>query len=120
MVNNINEKLILIYNNATSKVGKTFLFVQILVSHAVIIISFMFLTANKTILNVLINMGAILVINEMDEIYGKLLVMHIRTYYNDVINQDDFLKFQCEEKDLEVSYIYCLSFIVVTMVNTIA
>ena len=61
----------------TSKVGKTFLYVQIIIGLGVFFSNFIFLITNESFFDTLINMGAVMIINEFDDIFGKLLIIRL-------------------------------------------
>ena len=52
----------------------------------VFMVSWIYLATNVTFFDTLINMGAILVINEFDEIYGRVFMIHLKTFHMDMIN----------------------------------
>jgi hypothetical protein len=69
--------MVILLEKDTSKVGKTFLLIQILIGFGVFYCNFIFLITIESFLDTLVNMGAIMIINEFDDIFGKLLIIRL-------------------------------------------
>ena len=72
------------------------LLIQILIGIGVFLCSAFFLMTNKTFLETLVNMGALMVINEFDDMSGKFLLIHIQTFKHEILENDDFMVFDVE------------------------
>lgn len=54
-------------------------------------------------------MSALLVINELDDIFGKFLIIRLQTFHHKILESDDFMEFDIEQENLEAAYYYMTS-----------
>ena len=82
------------------------LLMQILIGFGVGLCSVFFLMSNKTFLDTLVNMGALMIINEFDDMSGKLFLMYIQTFYHEILENENFMVFDVEKRNLQTAYYY--------------
>lgn len=76
-----------------NNLGKFLIFIQIIISGAVLLMSFTFLLTMTSFTNVLINMGALTVINEFDNYIGQWFLLQLKTYQREHTDDKNFLVF---------------------------
>ena len=72
-----------------------------------------FLMTNKTFFETLVNMGALMIINEFDDIAGKFFLIHIQTFNHEIFENEDFMVFNVEKRNLETAYYYVTLYTVI-------
>jgi hypothetical protein len=64
---------------------------RIILHGAILYVSVAFILLIEEFSEVIINMSALLIINELDNIFGNFLMQRLKTYHRDIIKQDNFM-----------------------------
>ena len=60
---------------------------------ALLFVSVSFATQIDKTLDVVINMSALLVINDLDKIFGNFFMHRLKVYHREILSSENFLKF---------------------------
>ena len=71
--------------------------IQIYVSLGIYILCDTYFKMIDSITDCLIDLGALLTINEIDNIIGEFFILHLKTYYSDLADNENFLKFDIDK-----------------------
>ena len=50
-----------------------------------------FLITNDSFFDTLINMGAVMIINEFDDIFGRILIIRLQTFEHEILWHEEFM-----------------------------
>ena len=64
-----------------------------MITGVTVFLSAMFLITINDLTDCLINLSALLILTDFDNIIGKVFMLHLKTYYFEMTNRDIFLKF---------------------------
>ena len=73
--------------------------IQIMIAVALFWVSSVFLMLQEEFNEMLINIGALVIINEFDNMTGKIFLMHLTSFHREITLQDDFLVFDGVEQE---------------------
>lgn len=60
--------------------------------------------------NVLVSVGGILIMSEIDSVFGFAFKIHLETYYlEEILEQQNFMEFKCTKKQKELSYLWIMT-----------
>ena len=86
--------LVLLYYNKSTTCGHNFLIMLRVILHgALLIMSMNFILLIEEFSEVIINMSALLIINELDKIFGNFFMQRLRAYHKEIIKQENFMQF---------------------------
>ena len=85
--------------------------IQIYVAIFIALQSSSLLYLKRQFVDCLIDLSALLIVNEIDNIFGKFFMMHLKTFHEDVISRENFLKFESTKKHKQVAYYYCMGYL---------
>ena len=77
--------------------AKVVLVIQIQSIFVQLLSSFYIISQSEEVLGILINIVAIIFVNELDGISGRLFLKHLRVNQMEITQRDDFLKFQTDK-----------------------
>ena len=84
--------------------------IQIYISLGIYILCDAYFQMVDSITDCLIDIGALLTINEIDNIIGEFFILHLKTYYSDLVDDQSFLKFDIDKNQTKVAYQWCIVF----------
>ena len=87
-------KVVLFLNEKTNCAHKFLLSLQMIIYSTIYLISAQYLVRIPDLTDCLINLSALLIIIEFDKIFGGLFKMHLDTYYEEITNDENFMKME--------------------------
>jgi hypothetical protein len=97
-LNEVFKKLVLFLNPKLPRYGRYLIGFQIMAAAYLLLITSTFIMLLDEFNEMLINVGSLVIINEFDNIMGKIFLMHLTTFHREIISQDDFLVFDGAEQ----------------------
>jgi len=100
-----------------SKWNKFLLLNQIIIANFVAIVSSTHILKLRTITDCFVNVGAVVIINDLDNLMGKLFKLHLKTYHEEMAEHENLLRFEITRRDKEIAYIWTMSFLILFSVS---
>jgi hypothetical protein len=88
------EDVILFLHPKIPRRGKFVLSIQFIFQSILLLIQISFLVQIDDFTNVIVNLGALLIINEFQTFTGEYYLQKLRTFNRDLVDSDQFFKFQ--------------------------
>ena len=92
-INEIYLKLVVYLNPKIPKYGKFLMATQMVMSAGLVMISSVFLMHLSQFNEMLINISALMIINEFDNVMGKIFLMHLKSFHLEITLSESFLIF---------------------------
>ena len=101
ILSDLSEKVILLFNKKRNAIFKFMIFMQIMLSVFILQCSIAYVFAQEGVINILINIPAFMFLNELGKIMAIYFTKHLKVYYPEITDSDDFLRFEyaqvCEQ-----------------------
>ena len=90
----VYEKILIFVHKETRWFGKLVLVIQMMIFGVVLMSATVFLIEIIDLTDCLINVSALLILIEIEKVFGGLFKVHLQTYHEDLTRREDFMKIE--------------------------
>ena len=87
---------------------KVFLVIQLIINAFVMQGTIFYVFRASDFSNILISMMGILIMSEIDTIFGLGFKIHLETYHIEILEDKSFMTFKCTKRQKEIAYLWIL------------